>query len=79
MAKKKVKESPAKRILRLLDMSALALSKKLDLSEAAVYRWTYSREKAGTGGLIPQKYHEAIVEIAKKKKIVIKPTDFLTV
>lgn len=41
------------------------------------YGWTKPREKGGTNGLIPQKYHPAILAYAKENGIRLKAEDFL--
>ncbi|MBA3241608.1 MAG: hypothetical protein H0T60_10330 [Acidobacteria bacterium] len=43
----------------------------------APYRWQYERQKGGTGGLIPQKYHRRLLDYAKANKIKLHAADFL--
>jgi hypothetical protein len=43
----------------------------------APYRWQYSREKGGTGGLIPQKYHRILIDYAERKGIRLGAADFV--
>lgn len=43
----------------------------------APYRWQHPIERGGTGGLIPQKYHRALLEYAEANGIDLIPTDFL--
>jgi hypothetical protein len=46
-------------------------------ADTAPYRWQYSREKGGTDGLIPQKYHLALLEYAGQHGIDLSAADFL--
>ncbi len=41
-----------------------------------VYRWTYPRERGGTGGLIPTRHQTALLEKARDKGIELTPADF---
>lgn len=43
----------------------------------APYRWQYPRAKGGTGGLIPQRYHRALIEFARAQGVVLSAADFL--
>lgn len=47
-----------------------------NISEVSVYRWGYSKEKGGTGGFIPDKYHAPLLEAARLRKYKLKPRDF---
>ena len=42
-----------------------------------VSNWMRPREKGGTGGLLPQKYHPALLEHAASHEIELKAEDFL--
>jgi putative alpha-1,2-mannosidase len=42
----------------------------------AVYKWTYPRERGGSDGLIPSKYHAILLRAAKERKLKLKPEDF---
>lgn len=41
-----------------------------------VYRWMYSKERGGTGGLIPQSDAPTLLEYAREHKIDLKAADF---
>lgn len=41
-----------------------------------IYRWTYPREKGGTGGLIPQKEIPALITYARRQNIPLEYADF---
>ncbi len=43
----------------------------------APYRWTYSRDRNGTGGTIPQRYHLILLDYAWAHGIDLRPGDFL--
>lgn len=45
-------------------------------SESWVYRWTYSKEKGGTGGHVPRGAQEAILAAARQGKVDVTPADF---
>ena len=42
-----------------------------------VSNWKREKEKGGTGGLIPQKYHRMLLDYAAQKEIELKAEDFL--
>jgi hypothetical protein len=41
-----------------------------------VYRWTYAREKGGTGGLIPSEVQPLLLEQARAAGIDLRPEHF---
>jgi hypothetical protein len=43
----------------------------------APYRWQASRQKGGTGGLIPQRYHRGLIDYARAKGIPLAAEEFL--
>ena len=55
----------AKRIMLKLKMRAKTLAKHLNLSPSTVSRWDYSADDGGTGGRIPPKYYDRIVELGE--------------
>ena len=42
-----------------------------------VYGWMRNRDAGGTGGLIPQKHHLALLRMAREKGVELKPEEFL--
>lgn len=46
-------------------------------ASTAPYRWQYEKDKGGTGGLIPQKYHRALLDYARDNKIALSAEEFL--
>ena len=49
----------------------------LDVDLSRVYRWTYPRERGGTGGLIPSKHQRPLLERARLEGVQLEPADFL--
>jgi hypothetical protein len=47
---------------------------KIDVSR--VYRWTYPKDRGGTGGIIPAKHQQTLLEKAKAADIRLRPADF---
>lgn len=43
----------------------------------APYRWQHAREKGGTDGLIPQRYHPVLLEYARSQGIPLAAEEFL--
>ena len=69
--------SPAQRVIKRFG-GARRLAVLLDLAHAStVYRWTYSRERNGTNGNIPFKYHRPSLIAAEKLKIPLEKTDLI--
>lgn len=48
----------------------------LGVDVTRVYRWTYPRERGGTGGLVPTKHQSALLERARQEGIPLEPADF---
>jgi len=58
---------------------AAELSKGLGVSYSQVRKWTWSRQRGGTGGLIPQRHHVAVLNLARQKCVPLTAADFLPV
>lgn len=57
-------------------------SKTADLvgrSESWVYRWTYPKDRGGTGGNIPARAQRKLLEAAAQGIIDVSPSDFFEV
>jgi hypothetical protein len=69
---------PAKSIIRKLggEVAVAAITKT---ASTAPYRWQYSREKGGTDGLIPQRYHRTLLDYAAANGVDLRAEDFLPV
>jgi hypothetical protein len=46
-------------------------------SYTAPYRWQAAKAKGGTGGVIPQRYHRALLDYARSKGIPLAAEEFL--
>lgn len=55
------------------------MSKITGTSFTAPYRWQHAREKGGTGGLIPQRYHRTLLEYAQQNQIELAADEFLEI
>lgn len=53
-----------------------AVSRITGRSENQVRKWTYSRERGGTGGLIPAQFQQRLVEATRFTETPITPDDF---
>lgn len=53
-----------------------AVAEFLGTAKNAPYRWTYARERGGTGGIIPHWHHEALLRMASEKGLHLSPADF---
>ena len=67
---------PAATIIKRLGGPA-AVAAAVGTALTAPYRWRYPRTKGGTGGVIPQRHHRALIEFAKAKAIALNADDFL--
>ncbi len=43
---------------------------------SSVYRWTYPKERGGTGGSIPSRHHIKLLVYSKSKGIPLEAADF---
>lgn len=67
---------PAKRIIKLLGGEGV-VARITETAYTAPYRWQASREKGGTGGLIPQRHHVRLLAYAAENEIALTAADFL--
>jgi len=67
---------PATTIIRRLGGPPV-VSKITQTAYTAPYRWQSPREKGGTGGNIPQKYHRKLLAYARSRRIRLRAADFL--
>lgn len=47
-------------------------------SEVRVRRWTYPKEKGGTGGLIPSDCQQVLLDVARSQGMDLRPEHFFT-
>lgn len=67
---------PARTIIERLGGEA-RVSEITRTAYTAPYRWQHAKEKGGTGGLIPQKYHRTLIDYAAEHGIDLAPADFM--
>lgn len=53
-----------------------AVAEMVGRDETRVYRWTYPKERGGTGGLIPADCQQVLLNAAKKRGIPLRPEHF---
>jgi len=54
---------------------ARKLAKALALDPSTVYKWTYPREKQGTGGVVPNNKIPALLAAARAEGILFTPAE----
>ncbi|QUS39527.1 hypothetical protein RPMA_12295 [Tardiphaga alba] len=67
---------PASTIIKRLGGEA-KVSEITGLAFTAPYRWQHEKAKGGTGGLIPQTHHRALLDYAEQNNIRLSAEDFL--
>lgn len=67
---------PARSVIQKLGGEA-RVSEITGTSYTAPYRWQHAKDKGGTGGLIPQKHHRAILDYAREQGIEVGPSDLI--
>lgn len=65
----------ALRVIRKLGGPA-RVADLLGMTREAVYKWTYPRERGGTGGYIPARRQLELMVVAKMNGIVLTKDDF---
>lgn len=48
----------------------------LGVDVSRVHRWTYPRERGGTGGVVPSRHQQRLLDWAKGQGIELSPGDF---
>lgn len=51
-------------------------AKLVGRSRGWVYRWTYEKDKGGTGGTVPRSAQVKLLELAAKGVVDVSPADF---
>lgn len=69
---------PAASIIRKLGGEA-SVSKITDTAYTAPYRWQHAKDKGGTDGLIPQRYHPMLLAYARENSIPLTAEEFLPI
>jgi len=68
-------DSQAKNIIKLIG-GHKAVAEICGVDLAYVYRFTYPRNRRGTDGLIPSRFHKPLIKGAKDRGIDLSPNDF---
>lgn len=55
---------------------AIRVAKICGRSEASVHKWKWSKEKGGTGGLVPSNCAQRLMSAARRGEISITASDF---
>lgn len=53
-----------------------ATAQAAGVDHSRVRRWRSAKEKGGTGGLIPSRHHQTLMQWAQKKGKPLRPEDF---
>lgn len=67
---------PASKLIKRLGGEA-KVSEITGTSYTAPYRWQAQKSKRGTGGIIPQRYHRALLDFAHANDIPLIAEEFL--
>jgi hypothetical protein len=67
---------PASRIISKLG-GAARVAEIAGLAFTAPYRWQHEKSRGGTGGLIPQAHHRALLDYAHANGIELSAEEFL--
>jgi hypothetical protein len=67
--------TPAEHVIRKCG-GHQAVAEMIGVDVTRVYRWTYSKDRGGTGGFIPARHQRALLEKAKAAGKNLKPEDF---
>lgn len=70
-----MKHEPANTIIKFLG-GASAVANILSMHKSWIYRWVQPTQKKGTGGLIPAKHQNALLNYCEKNGIDLRPDDF---
>jgi hypothetical protein len=49
----------------------------LGVSYAAVYRWSYPKERRGSGGSVPTEWHSPLLEAAREQRVRLERADLV--
>ena len=55
---------------------AVAVARICGIDRTQVYRWTYPKERRGTGGVIPARHQAELLKRARERGIDLRPDDF---
>lgn len=61
-------DNPAKEVIKLLK-GPTAVAKVVGIDRSQVHKWTLPKERRGTGGKVPRRHWEALIEYAKSQGV----------
>lgn len=67
--------TPAGKIIKKCG-GAAATALLVGRTESAVHRWTYPKDRGGTGGTVPGRAQAKLLEAAARGEVDIRPEDF---
>jgi len=67
---------PAQSIITKLGGPSV-VAREVGVHRTRVSNWSRPREKGGTGGLVPQKHHRALLDLAQQQGVELSAADFL--
>jgi hypothetical protein len=53
-----------------------AFQEQFKISDSRLYRWLIPEAKGGTGGRIPAKHQQQLLDLAREQGVDLKPDDF---
>jgi hypothetical protein len=72
---------PAYSVIRKFDLDGrrgpLVLAERLGVDRSTVQKWSMSRDTGGTGGYIPSRHYEAIMESARELGVSLDEREFV--
>lgn len=69
--------NPAQRVIEICG-GFRAVAEMTERTEIRVRRWTYSKERGGTGGLIPSDCQQRLLTAARERNIDLQPAHFFS-
>lgn len=73
--------NPAQRVIEKcgggeMSRGVVVVSEITGVHSSRVHRWTYPKERGGTGGTIPSQHQQTILDGATERGIDLRPSDF---
>ncbi len=67
--------NPAQKVIKKFG-GVRVLAEAIGMQTPGVYKWTYEKERGGTGGLIPSDKQVEVVAAAKRLNVDLSASDF---
>lgn len=67
--------NPAARVLEKIGGAPVAAT-VCSVDQSTAHRWTYPKERRGTGGIIPAKHQRPLLEYARRNNLPLTAEDF---